>query len=98
MSTRRAGATSTLPAPPPTSAPQPAQGLRWRPPPPPGASTGTFWLLAAVVAVLNMIGLVMVLSASSVTALRLTGSTWSYFQRQAIWTAVGVVGLLALTL
>jgi cell division protein FtsW len=48
-----------------------------------------------VVAVLNMIGLIMVLSASSVTALRQTGSTWSYFERQAVWTVVGVVALVA---
>jgi cell division protein FtsW len=58
-----------------------------------GEATGTFWLIAAVVTVLNMVGLVMVMSASSVTSLRETGSTWTYFERQAAWTVLGVVAL-----
>jgi len=58
-----------------------------------GEATGTFWLIAAIVTVLNMVGLVMVMSASSVTSLRETGSTWSYFERQAAWTMLGVVAL-----
>ncbi|MCU1454967.1 MAG: FtsW [Acidimicrobiales bacterium] len=66
---------------------------RLRLPPPPGEATGAFWLLAAVVTVLNMIGLVMVLSASSVTALRQTGTPWSYFEKQAMWTVFGLVAL-----
>ncbi len=47
-------------------------------------------LLLGLVAVLNVIGLVMVLSASSVYAtLREEGSTWEYFLKQSIWLAVG---------
>ena len=42
-------------------------------------------LLIALVAVLNVIGLVMVLSASSVHALRAYGSAWLFFQRQLMW-------------
>jgi cell division protein FtsW len=61
----------------------------------PGHATGAFWLLAAVVTVLNMIGLVMVMSASSVVSVRESGAPWSYFQRQILWTAVGSVALLA---
>ncbi len=61
---------------------------------PKGESTGAFWLLLAVVAVLNMTGLIMVLSSSSVISLRETGSTWSYFERQAMWTVFGVIALV----
>jgi cell division protein FtsW len=54
-----------------------------------GQSTTNFWLLLTVVVVLNLVGLVMVLSASSVMSLRETGSSWTYFLRQAMWMAVG---------
>jgi cell division protein FtsW len=64
---------------------------RWAPP---GTDTSTFWLLLAVVVVLNLIGLVMVLSASSVVSLDETGSTWSYFFRQSAWAGLGAIGLL----
>lgn len=59
----------------------------------PGVATGTFWVLAAVVTVLNMIGLVMVLSASSVESVRESGTPWTYATRQVMWTAVGAVAL-----
>src|SRR6266550_5643618 len=39
------------------------------------------------------LGLVMVLSASSVQALRTFGSSWVVFQRQAMWMAIGAVAL-----
>ncbi len=61
----------------------------------PGTATGASWVLLAVVTVLTMIGLVMVMSASSVVSVRASGMPWSYFQRQLAWTAVGTVGLLA---
>ncbi len=60
----------------------------------PGAATGSFWVLASVVTVLNMIGLVMVMSASSVVSVRESGTPWSYAQSQAMWTVVGVLALL----
>jgi cell division protein FtsW len=50
------------------------------------------WLLAVVVA-LNVFGLVMVLSASSVQSLRETGSTWSTFLRQLTWLGLGTLAL-----
>jgi cell division protein FtsW len=59
----------------------------------PGGPT-TFALLAAVVALLSVVGLVMVLSASSVQALEETGSTWTYFVRHAVYVAAGTVALL----
>ncbi|MGH9247502.1 MAG: putative lipid II flippase FtsW [Acidimicrobiales bacterium] len=52
-------------------------------------------LLLAMVGVLNLIGIVMVLSASSVIALRETGSSWFYFKRELAWVAVGSVAMVA---
>ncbi|HVL02819.1 MAG TPA: FtsW/RodA/SpoVE family cell cycle protein, partial [Acidimicrobiales bacterium] len=43
---------------------------------------------------LNVIGLVMVLSASSVQSLQEFGSTWTYFLRQATWLALSTVALV----
>ncbi|MDP9005708.1 MAG: putative lipid II flippase FtsW [Actinomycetota bacterium] len=51
-------------------------------------------LLAVVVAVLDVVGLAMVLSASSVQALRESGSTLTYFGRQATWLAMSTVALV----
>jgi cell division protein FtsW len=48
-------------------------------------------LLLATVAVLNVVGVVMVLSASSVASLTDYGSPWYFFFRQLIWTVVGLV-------
>jgi cell division protein FtsW len=61
----------------------------------PGIPTGSFWLLAAIVVVLNMFGLVMVMSASSVPAVRAGSVPWSLFERQALWTVLGTGALLA---
>lgn len=51
--------------------------------------------LFAVVVVLNVIGLVMVLSASSVQALRTTGSSWYYFVRQLVFSGIGAAAFVA---
>lgn len=51
-------------------------------------------LLVAMVAVLNLIGMVMVLSASSVNSLDSYGSAWHFFQRQLIWSTVGIAAFL----
>jgi cell division protein FtsW len=48
--------------------------------------------LVATIVVLNLVGLVMVLSASSVLSLTDYGSAWYFFQRQLIWTVLGAVG------
>ena len=64
---------------------------------PPVADTGrdSGWvLLAAIVAMLSTIGLMMVLSASSVEALRSYGGAWVFFQRQAMWVAIGALALI----
>src|SRR5580765_59232 len=56
-----------------------------------GARSSNAMLLLAVVAVLNVIGVVMVLSASSVASLTDYGSPWYFFFRQLIWTVLGVI-------
>lgn len=52
---------------------------------------GGLYLLLAVVAVLNVVGLVMVLSASSVQSLRQFATPWHYFERQVLWLVIAVV-------
>jgi len=52
------------------------------------------YVLFAVVIGLNAIGLVMVLSVSSVTNLYLGQSTWYTFQRQFVWSIVGLLALI----
>jgi cell division protein FtsW len=59
------------------------------------ASTG-YVLLFAVLVVLNLVGLVMVLSASSVNALHVEGSSFYYFERQLMWLAFGSVLFLVM--
>jgi cell division protein FtsW len=65
--------------------------------PAPGATASRlFWALAFLVAVFNLLGLVMVMSASSVVALDEYGSSWYFVSRQAAWAAVGTVALVVL--
>ncbi len=59
-----------------------------------GRPSPSYVLLGAVVAVLCLVGLVMVLSASSVHALRQYGSSWVFFRRQVLWLAAGAVVLV----
>jgi cell division protein FtsW len=63
---------------------------------PPAAPTRSGWaLLALVVALLLVIGLMMVLSASSVEALRSYGGAWVFFRKQATWVAIGTAAMVA---
>jgi cell division protein FtsW len=55
-----------------------------------GRPTGEFWLLAATVAVLIVLGLVMTFSSSFVQSARDTGDAFGIFQRQLLWCAIGV--------
>jgi len=48
-----------------------------------------------VVAALNLVGLVMILSASSVLGARAHGSAWYFVVKEAMWAALGVIALLA---
>ncbi|MGH9190365.1 MAG: putative lipid II flippase FtsW [Acidimicrobiales bacterium] len=58
----------------------------------PGSDSG-WMLLIAVVALLCVIGLMMVLSASSVESLHSRGQAWFVFARQSLWVALGAVAL-----
>lgn len=58
---------------------------------PPPAS---FYLLGALVAVLTMLGLVLVLSASSIRELHAGRSPWGPFSRQAGWAALGAISMI----
>jgi cell division protein FtsW len=49
----------------------------------------SFVVITATIAVLNVVGLVMILSASSVAALSNYGSSWYFFNRQLAWALVG---------
>ena len=55
----------------------------------------TYVMLLLVVGALTVLGLVMVLSASSVQALRNHGSSWYFFNRQLLWVAMGSIALVA---
>jgi cell division protein FtsW len=56
--------------------------------------SSTAMLLATTVAVLNLVGVVMVLSASSVASLTDYGSPWYFFMRQVLWTALGALAFV----
>ena len=51
--------------------------------------TSQFLVLLALLGLLNVTGLVMVLSASSASSQDAYGSPWYQFQRQAMWLAIG---------
>src|SRR5215471_18908155 len=53
-----------------------------------------YLVLCATVGVLNIVGLVMILSASSVAALADYGSSWYFFERQLMWAVIGFVTFL----
>ena len=52
-----------------------------------------YYALLATIIVLNLVGLVMVLSSSSVEALANYGSSWLFFKRQLTWTVLGLAGM-----
>ncbi|MGB8859070.1 MAG: putative lipid II flippase FtsW [Ilumatobacteraceae bacterium] len=57
--------------------------------PPPTA----FYVIAVVATVFTMLGLVMVLSATSISQFHKGNSPWRLFDRQLMWAVLGVVGL-----
>lgn len=61
---------------------------------PTGRRTGLFIGLLSIVLLLCVIGLVMVVSASSVVGLYQFGSTWYFAKRQLIWLAISIVIML----
>ncbi len=52
-----------------------------------------FYAIALVVTLLTMLGLVMVLSSTSVKAIHEDQSPWLYFRRQLVWAALGAASL-----
>lgn len=62
----------------------------------PGPAVGrntNYAALLMITLALSLMGLIMVLSASTIASLDDQGSIWFYFQRQALYTIVGAVGL-----
>lgn len=59
-----------------------------------GPPTGTYYAIAAVVAVFVMLGLVMVLSASAVTEANLGHSPYRIFSKQVMWAGLGLLSLV----
>lgn len=64
-----------------------AMGRDHRPPP------TTFYVIALVVTVFTMLGLAMVLSASSIRLFHSGESPWRLFNRQVVWAVLGAVAL-----
>jgi len=58
--------------------------------PRPIVSPGNLRVLLLLLVVLNMFGLVMVLSASSIVSIRQFHTPWHYFSRQCVWLVVGI--------
>jgi cell division protein FtsW len=54
-----------------------------------------FYILAAVLTIFVLLGLVMVMSASSISEVNRGRSPWRIFQRQAMWAGLGLAGLWA---
>jgi cell division protein FtsW len=80
LQTRRRSATARVEA---------AKAARLGAPPP-----AAFYVLAGVISVLTMLGLVMVLSASSVSLLHQGRSPWAYFDKQVVWAVLGTISMV----
>jgi len=74
-----------------------------------GAATGTarragrtsgppvrYLVLWSTAMLLGLLGMVMVLSSSSVSDLRTYGDAWHHLRRQVLWVAIGLVGLFTM--
>lgn len=58
----------------------------------PAGRGSSYWVIVLAVTILCLVGLVMVLSASSILSLSSYGTPWHYFVRQGIWLMLGLVG------
>lgn len=76
---------------PEPSAPPARGGLRTRFSAWMGRPMTSFHLIIAVTALLTLLGLIMVLSASGVRSYGDDGSPWVIFSRQVLWTLIGLV-------
>jgi len=68
-------------------------GRRGVPPRPTNPPPTAFYVIGLVVAVFVMLGLVMVLSASSISEFHRGNSPWRLFNRQAMWAVLGAIAL-----
>ena len=68
----------------------PTQRTDIRPATPPPTA---FYVIGVVATVFTMLGLVMVLSATSISQFHKGNSPWRLFDRQLLWAVLGVVGL-----
>ena len=55
--------------------------------------TPAFWAILSVTVLFTFLGLIMVLSSSSVVSLHSGGSAWSLFARQCKWAFFGAIGM-----
>ena len=62
-----------------------------------GMGSTPFIVIVCLVVCFSLLGLTMVLSASSVTSLTTTGSPWGVFTSQAVWLGLGAAVCLAAT-
>jgi cell division protein FtsW len=60
---------------------------------PPGFRSLRFVVLITAMIILTLLGVVMVLSASSVNDLRIFGDTWHHLKRQVLWLLLGVLSM-----
>ncbi len=60
-----------------------------------GPPPGVYYAIVVIVALFVMLGLVMVLSATSANQVGRDGSPYSIFNRQLMWAGLGLVGMLA---
>ncbi len=62
--------------------------------PPVGRRSGLFVVMFVTVSFLSVLGLVMVLSASSAEAVESGVSAWSEFRQQVVWLGIGIVAMV----
>jgi len=63
---------------------------------PPGRRSGRFLVLGSLAALLTLLGVVMVLSASSVNDLRLYDDAWHHLKRQLSWLFLGLAAMVTM--
>ncbi|MDW3179717.1 MAG: putative lipid II flippase FtsW [Acidimicrobiia bacterium] len=90
---RRTASRATTPSRPVTARRTSTSSAKKRP-----VRTAPFIILLGIVVCFSLLGLTMVLSASSVTSLTETGSPWGEFRAQAMWLALGGLACLTTTL
>ncbi len=91
----RRGPTRTRATVPTKKASNPSPRIRRpRPTKPVGRRSSLFVGLFALIVILNLVGLLMVLSASAVGSNEEYGSPWYQFQRQLLWLVIGSIALI----